>query len=211
MSLLIDGYNLLHVTGIAGRGGGPGGFHQTREALLRFLAASISDDQRVQTTVVFDANDAPPGLPKEVTFQAMTICYARDFPDADAMIEQLIARHHAPRSLLVVSSDHRIQRAARRRKARSIDSDRWYSDLWQRRVEDRHHRQLRVPEKPVGQLSAKEIDYWVEQFSSNEELEEEDKSDQSSQNPASVDDPFPPGYAEDLLDDVQDPDRRDSH
>ena len=40
----------------------------------------------------------------------ITVHFARD-SDADAMIEDLIAAHHTPRTLTVVSSDHRIQRA----------------------------------------------------------------------------------------------------
>ena len=52
MALLIDGYNLLHVTGLVGRAGS--GLQGSREALLRFLAAAIdakeraADDDRVR-------------------------------------------------------------------------------------------------------------------------------------------------------------------
>ncbi len=41
MALLIDGYNLMHVAGIVGRGVGPGGLERSRLALLNFLAESL--------------------------------------------------------------------------------------------------------------------------------------------------------------------------
>ncbi len=203
MSLLIDGYNLLHVTGIFGKGTGPGTFQRSREALLRFLAASLTPDERNQTTVVFDANEAPPGLPRTVDFDQMTVRYATDYPDADTLIEELIQDANSPRSLLVVSSDHRIQRAARKRRARFVDSDVWYSDLWQRRAQSRQSQQKSGPEKPVGDLSTAEIDRWVEEFSSPEEESSTSKPTPRNRDPASSDEQdnntFPPGYVEDLL------------
>jgi predicted RNA-binding protein with PIN domain len=163
MPLIIDGYNLLYVTGIVGDPAGPGGtFQRSREALLNFLAASIPEDERSQTTIVFDATDAPPGLPRTLSHRGMMVRYASDYTNADELIEQLIADHHSPRGLLVVSSDHKIQRAAKRRRAAFIDSDRWYSELWQRRLESQQVAQL---DKPVTQLTTAEIEYWVAKFS----------------------------------------------
>jgi len=193
MPLLIDGYNLLHVTGIVGRGNELTALHRAREALLRFLAASIEPAERAQTTIVFDAAGAPPGLPRTIVHEDMTVHFARDYADADAMLEDLIAAHDTPRSLLVVSSDHRVQRAARRRRAKSIDSDRWYAD----RLAERRRRgappAASAPQKPAGDLSAEEIGYWLAQFT-------EPPQQQRKVAPNDVDNPFPPGYAEDLLD-----------
>lgn len=168
MPLIIDGYNLLHVTGIVGDAKGQGGtFQRSREALLNLLASSIPEPERIQTTIVFDAADAPPGLPRTVTHHGMTIRYASDYSDADALIEQLIREHHAPRSLLIVSSDHRVQRAAQRRRSSFVDSDRWYSALWQKRLEAERAAGHEEPDKPVMQLTAAEIEYWVKKFTSS--------------------------------------------
>jgi predicted RNA-binding protein with PIN domain len=203
MALLIDGYNLLHVTGIFGKGTGPGTFQRSREAFLRFLAASLTPDERNQTTVVFDANEAPPGLPRTVDFDQMTVRFATDYPDADTLIEELIQDANAPRSLLVVSSDHRIQRAARKRRARFVDSDVWYSDLCQRRAQSGQSQQNPGPEKPVGDLSTAEIDRWVKEFSSPEEESSTSNTTPDNRDAASNDEQdnntFPPGYGEDLL------------
>ena len=62
MALLIDGYNLLNVTGIFAQAGPGTELHRTRVALLNFLAASINQRERKATTIVFDAAGAPPGL-----------------------------------------------------------------------------------------------------------------------------------------------------
>ena len=55
MALLIDGYNLLNVTGIFGDAGPGTALHRTRLAFLNFLASSFTKRQRSQTTIVFDA------------------------------------------------------------------------------------------------------------------------------------------------------------
>ena len=201
MFLLIDGYNLLHATDIFGKGTGPGGFQRTREALLSFLSTSLTEKERPQTTIVFDAADAPPGLPDRYVKEEINIRYARNYPDADTLLEELIEAHPSPRGLTVISSDHRVQRAARRRGAKPIDSDRWYAQLWQRRIEQRHTQQKAIPEKPVGQLSAAEIAYWVEQFDDDEspKLTEPTTPDPSGETGTDYDNPFPPGYADDLL------------
>jgi len=202
MSLLIDGYNLLHVTDIFGKGTGPGGFQRSREALLRFLAASIEPTERKQTTIVFDATHAPPGLPDTTIQEEMIVRYARDYPDADTLIEELIEKHDAPRSLLVVSSDHRIQRAARRRRAKFTDSDLWYAKLWQQRVSQRAGQSMRTPEKPIGKLSESEIDYWVQEFGTEapaDQSSEDAPKKPSTSKETRFESPFPPGYGEDLL------------
>lgn len=166
MPLIIDGYNLLYVTGIVGDVSGQGGtFQRSREALLNFLAASLPEAELSHTTIVFDATDAPPGLPRTTTHRGMTVRYASDYSDADALIEQLIRDHHVPKSLLVVSSDHRVQRAARRRRAAFMDSDRWYAELWQQRLATERAAGHEGHDKPVIRLTPAEIEYWVKKFS----------------------------------------------
>lgn len=200
MALLIDGYNLLNATGIVGQGEGLGGFRRSREALIGFLGGAIAESQRPTTTIVFDAAGAPPGLPQTVTHAQMTVRYATDYPDADTLIEELIEEHSAPRSLLVVSSDHRIQRAARRRRAKFVDSDRWYQQLWESRVEARNLQRLAIPEKPVGTLSAAEVEYWIKEFGVDELNDDCLRSESASSGElGTATNPFPPGYADDLL------------
>jgi hypothetical protein len=172
MALLIDGYNLLHVTGIFGPASESSALHESRQALLRFLAASIDRRERSQTTIVFDAAGAPPGLPQTVSHEGMTVHFSRGYPDADAMIEDLLEQHAAPRSLIVVSSDHRVQRAARRCGAKTVDSAPWYAErLAARRAAGSSGG---GSAKPVGQPSPDEVAYWVDEFT--DQPPEEDRS-----------------------------------
>jgi predicted RNA-binding protein with PIN domain len=182
MAILIDGYNLLHVSDIFA-GDGPGTeLHRSRLALLDFLAASIQPRERNQTTIVFDAAGAPPGLPRTMSHQGMTVHFARRHSDADEMIEELLEQYAAPRELIVVSSDHRVQRAARRRGANFVDSQQWLAELRAARKQAES-----VVEKPRADLeeesSADEVAYWVDEFA-------DAPRDEHSGNP------FPPGYAD---------------
>ena len=129
MPLLIDGYNLLNAAGILGRGRGPGSLERARQALLNTLVESLPPDEVPRTTVVFDASDSPWGVAKQSEHRGITVQFAPKDADADTVIEQLIAADSAPKRLTVVSSDHRIQRTAKRRRATAVDSDIWFAQL----------------------------------------------------------------------------------
>jgi hypothetical protein len=62
------------------------------------------------------------------------VIYATKADSADECIQELIKSSSAPKNLTVVSSDHEIQRAARRRKAKSITSDAFCVELTARRA-----------------------------------------------------------------------------
>ena len=182
MSLIIDGYNLLHATGLGGSGGGSGGLERSRLALLNFLAESIDAAQLRGTTVVFDASHAPPGLPRTLAHRGITVRFAASYDSADELIEELIRANTSPRRLTVVSSDHRLHRAARRRRAKAVDSDVWYAEMEKRRAIKREEVQ---PE--ADHPASSELEFWLKQF-----------GDESEPPPAAGDDIFPPGYGEDL-------------
>jgi len=209
MPTIIDGYNLLHATYVSGRGRGRGSLETSRLALLDFLASSLEADELQQTAVVFDASDAPSGLPREEKYRGLTVHYASAYEDADAMIEELIRSHDAPRTLTVVSSDHRVQRAARRRKAVAVDSDVWFNQLGNR------PRDKGTETKPTVSQSDRDVQHWLDEFrdadSIASEIEKqtgpidapEKRSAPSQETEGEVDvwNPFPPGYGEDLLED----------
>lgn len=193
MALIIDGYNLLNAVGIHAPQHGPQNLEGARGALLQFLAATLSTEERQRTAVVFDAGpEAPRGLPRMTVDREMTIHFAAQYDDADTLIEELIRSDSAPRNLTVVSSDHRIQRAARRRKAEAIDSEVWYAQVCQAQIEQINP----ASDKPLGPATPGEVDYWLKKF--QRENTSEMPEDSSNVNPGIG--PFPPGYAEDLLD-----------
>src|SRR4051812_12220179 len=118
MRTLIDGYNLMHARGLMERRFGPGGFHKVRHRFLIELAAALDPTEAHQTTVVFDASRPPRDRPERQTLKGIEVLFSVGDENADARIEALIAAHSAPRSLTVVSSDHRVRQAAARRRAR---------------------------------------------------------------------------------------------
>jgi predicted RNA-binding protein with PIN domain len=218
MNIIIDGYNLLHGAGIVVETGGPYSLEKSRQALLKFLIATLDPHDLARTTVVFDAKGAPPGLPKSYSQAGITVLFADRDQDADTLIARLIGEHSAPKSLLVVSSDHAVQRAARRRKARICDSDRWFASM----VRERHAPPpTATDEKPAAPLDADEVAAWVDKFAAELETPcdapaESPTSQQepppatppasSELDPAKTElerepfNPFPQGYGEDLLD-----------
>lgn len=202
MPLIIDGYNLLNAVGIIGRGIGPGGLERARLALLNFLAESLEPEEIPKTTVVFDSREAPWGLPRTVSHRGISVQFASKypdageretgaepitvgnrkkgggeapvpvFPDADALIEYLILKESSPRKLTVVSSDHRLQRAAKRRRARAIDSDVWYAEMLRARRERQESSKDKKPDRPPVPLLAEEVEYWLDQFGGEATLDE---------------------------------------
>jgi predicted RNA-binding protein with PIN domain len=212
MSILIDGYNLLHVTGLSGpeitrREIAAGALERARNALLNFLAVSLDDDERQGTTVAFDSSNAPPGLPRELQHQGITVKYATGYESADELLEELIREASAPRRLTVVSSDHRVQRAAKRRKARAVDSDVWYAEIRESRRKTKELIATSTP-KPACPLSDDDVAAWLDEFgdvcfedlssSTSSSIENPPPGEQAA--PSRIENPFPPGYGEDLLD-----------
>ncbi len=218
MSLLIDGYNLLNATGIVGSGRARTRLEASRRALLNFLAEHLSAAEVARTTVVFDATHAPPGLPRVADYRGMTVRFAARGSDADSLIEELIEAEPDPRHLTVVSSDHRLHRAARRRRARAVDSDVWYEELTRMPPETPPDPAV---ERPPVPLLAEDVEYWMRQFGEPSTLdawltegtaeEAAEDAEASGDEPAEgadegekpgldelddIGNPFPPGYGE---------------
>lgn len=165
MPHLIDGYNLLHVTGLFGKGAGRTPLARSRNALLDFLVAALDPAEIKSSTIVFDAREAPPRLPRQLTHAGLNVQFAEKHETADELLETLIAAATSPRRLIVVSSDHRVQRAAKRRKATAIDSDRWYIELIRHKRETSQSQsapaEVDTANRPV---SPAEVQAWIRAF-----------------------------------------------
>ena len=159
-TILIDGYNLLYGAGIVGEGIDAGTLQGAREALLGWLLYSLPDNDRKRTIVVFDAHHPPPGQPSQFDHQGMAVHFARDQESADALLEEYIAANDAPRQLTVVSSDHRVQRAASRRRATAIDSDTWYRQINQQARQGADLEALK-PDAPLNEI---QVQQWMKFF-----------------------------------------------
>ena len=157
MTLIIDGYNLLHASGVFGADRGPRGFEQSRAALLDMLV-DLLGEATGDTIVVFDAARAPDGLPARLVHGGIRVWFAREYPDADSLIEELVEGDTAPGHLVVVSSDRRLQAAARRRRARAVGCDEWLAEA----KAARRGRDTK-PEKPAPP-GPEGVDYWKKYF-----------------------------------------------
>lgn len=201
----------MHAVGFAGDLSVAGNLKRARRSMLEKLANYLSEAERKKTLVVFDMGRRSKSKPHQFEFQGIEVVFSTGFDDADSMIEFLIRTHDVPQKLLIVSSDHRIQSAAKRRKARFIDSERWIDRL-------EHPQQ---PNRPAPQNSMKptqieDTEYWLERFrledvdltlnppnnsldqpilEITDEAVDAEKGDEDSFNP------FPDGYGEDLFDD----------
>lgn len=173
MPIIIDGYNLLNHCGFVGSRIGPGTLERARGLFLGFLVQALPAEQVNQTRVVFDSAMRLPELPDYWEQDGLQIHFASGHQDADEMIIEMLQKDSAPRQLLIVSSDHQIQQAARRRKAAFVDSDRWFEELIasanQKPEAQATAHQLKTQltlEKKSGEqaLNQEETQRWLEQF-----------------------------------------------
>ena len=209
MRILIDGYNLLHAIGYHGDLSEPGVLESARVRMLEKLSQYLTEEERKNSLVIFDAGHRSKDLEQQYVRNLIRVEFAMDHLDADSRIQELIRDDNVPKQLLVVSSDHRIQRTARARHASFLDSDQWLV-LLESRLQS-----VSAEADPDATLKPEtENDYWMELFSSvsveelREELrgsdlfadEEVDNDDFQNDKPNLPDDLdiFPPGYGEDL-------------
>lgn len=166
MRYLIDGYNLLHAMGLLCGKVGPHGLEKARLALLGRLCGDHGGDADA-VTVVFDASRAPADALAEEDYNGIHIRYALDC-EADDVIETLILHEPTPRQLTVVSDDHRIQQAGRRRHC----AVRGCLDYLEEMERQRRRRPVppEAPPKPEG-VSPAEVQHWLREFSKRNEPE----------------------------------------
>jgi predicted RNA-binding protein with PIN domain len=174
---LIDGYNLMHANGLMSQSVGltPEQFRKLRVRFLDRLVDGLGMVDAHQCTVVFDATKPPPDRVPRDRHKGLTVIYATSVPSADDAIEDLIDRHPSPRTLTVVSTDHRIRSAAAHRKARALTSDQFLDELDRMRAARRAQAKPRerddAPRPPSREEEARrdgltegESAYWMQVF-----------------------------------------------
>lgn len=149
MLILIDGYNVIAPVAppaaSRGRNRATDWLNAERMRLLGRLADRLDPDLARQTCVVFDSatQGRPGGMPNrdapnrdapnrgraEYRARGIDVRFAVNHDEADDLIEELIAAHSSAKRLTIVSSDHRIQAAARRAGAMAVDSHVWLDAL----------------------------------------------------------------------------------
>lgn len=172
MQLLIDGYNLMFQS-IASKQGmnGANALREARGRLIELIIGLIDVPMRSQTMIVFDAKDAPKGLPDQYQQQGMQIVFARDWDSADELIQTEIRKHPTPKKLTVVSSDHAIHRKAKARGATVLDCEDWIDrqiDAQQAKLRENNaadaHDEAETHDARHRELSDDEKKKWLNEF-----------------------------------------------
>lgn len=169
--LLIDGYNVVAPIAAPARGSQQHWLRRERAALLDRLVRHLDEATRQRTCVVFDAAHPPADRPHTFDHFGIAVRYAVGYPEADDLLEELIAGHSAPKQLMVVSSDQRLKVAASRRGASSFDSQPWLDDL----LDGQPHLAATLAggdqrpdpvstEKPADQIPPADVRDWLEEF-----------------------------------------------
>ncbi len=166
MHYLIDGYNLLHAMGVIRGRPGPTGLEKARLRLLGLLSGTYGPEAE-RVTVVFDGAGAQPGAVEVKEYKGLRVRFAGRRQEADDLIETLINHDSAPKTLHVISDDHRIQQAARRRHCVVVGCADFLDWLGRKRRQNKRV----LPEtgaKPEN-VSEAEAERWLREFGYLEE------------------------------------------
>ena len=182
----------------------PSALRRNREAFLDFLSTRIDFSAHRTVSIVFDAEKKIEKLPDQFHYRGMEIYFAQDHVSADDLIEELIKMDSVPKKLLVVSSDHRLQRAAKRRGAQWRDSDEWFDQLLASRSNSESTSTDEKPpiNKPFDLPDLDSLEKLIADELERESVEDlpRDSKDEMEKDGQSLesDNPFPEGYGDDL-------------
>jgi predicted RNA-binding protein with PIN domain len=201
MKTIVDGYNLIFSFGWHTNSKHSMALERARDRLIQELADRIEMDQRREITIVFDAKTTPISEAQDkLSTNGFQVVFARGHDEADSLIEEMIRSHSAPKSLQVVSDDHRLQNCAKRKKAIPIKCEQWLDQL-EARQDQRVVSDLDSMEQEIDSKNTRELESidWMKEFSMDEESNSESNKDSHPklQQKKSFN-PFPPGYGEDI-------------
>src|SRR5688500_17051671 len=133
MRYLIDGYNLLHA--LLGPPAGPQGLEAARQRLLDRLC-ELPQFEPTAVVVVFDALRGRPGGSGRSVYRCIQLHISQG-ETADDLIAELLRLDTCLQTLTVVSNDHRLQTADRRRPCAALACLDWVEQMKQPRRAER--------------------------------------------------------------------------
>jgi predicted RNA-binding protein with PIN domain len=161
MPVIIDGYNLYHFARSV--------YVEDGIELALSAFVSIIDEwtrrSRQKVTLVFDGSVPPVLRQNSTNFGSVAIEFSGPASDADSVIERHVLVYSAPKLLTIVSSDHRVQKAGRRRHCKVLGSDAFWKTMAKKLTA-----KLPAPEprqKKSG-LFSYEVEYWLKVFGFDE-------------------------------------------
>jgi predicted RNA-binding protein with PIN domain len=160
MPIIIDGYNLLWAITKTGKGSEA----ITDIGLCRVLGAYLKAVKE-KGQIVFDGI-GPPDKSGFDNIRNLEVVFTGRAVDADTVIEDKIRTNTAPKRLTVVSSDQRLRKAGRTRKAVSIKSEMFWAEV--RQQLSRKSKAEEPVEKRMG-LTEGETKQWLDYFGLDEQ------------------------------------------
>ena len=157
MPYFFDGYNLYHALRKVSEE-----FQSLTPHLMCELIAQDMAHLRDKASVVFDGHPLRGQFDEGMTIGAVTIVHSRSESDADTVLENMIQKNTAPRHLTVVSSDHRIKKAARRRRAQSLTSQDYIEEFFKRLAKP--PRQPNEPREKQRGVGPGKLNEWLDLF-----------------------------------------------
>jgi len=155
MPIIIDGYNLLWAITKPGEESEP----ITDVGLCRILGAYLKAVKE-KGRIVFDGV-GPPDKSGFDNIRNLEVVFTGRATDADTVIEGKIRASTAPKRLMIVSSDQRLRKAGRTRKAVLIKSEMFWAEVL------KQLRQKSKTEEPVEKrmgLTEGETKQWLDYF-----------------------------------------------
>jgi len=151
---IIDGNNLLHA------------IHKAEEIssfsdieLCRNLSIFLKTT-RQSGEIVFDGAGPRDKSPYD-NIENLEVSFAGIGNDADTVIEEKIKVNSSPKRLVIVSSDRRLRKAARTRKATSIKSEDFWINVTKQLSKKRP---VKEPREKRSGLSESETEQWLDIF-----------------------------------------------
>jgi predicted RNA-binding protein with PIN domain len=156
MPFIIDGYNLLHSIHKTSEDWDAVGDISLCNIISRFF--KLIDEKGV---IVFDGK-GPPEKSRFEDIERLEVLFTGLKTDADTVIENKIQSNSAPKALTIISSDRRIRKAARIRKAIALKSDEFWKMVC-KRLSKRRKKSVEPSAKRKG-LTESETKQWLKFF-----------------------------------------------
>ena len=153
--IIIDGYNLLHSIQKTSED-----FSSTSDVQLCCILGRYLKLVGENGEIIFDGI-GPPDKSRFDNISNLEVLFTGRSCDADTVIENKIRASSAPKRLTIISSDHRLQDAARARKATSVKSEVFWNTL--RKQMSRKS----APKEPLAKrlgLNEGETEQWLKFF-----------------------------------------------
>ena len=153
--IIIDGHNLLHAIHKVDEG-----YESISDVQLCWIVSRYLKLTGERGEIIFDGT-GPRDKSGFDNISNLEVFFAGLHSDTDTVIEDKIKASTAPKRLTIVSSDRRLRKAARARKAISIKSDVFWNNV------QKQLSRKRPPREPAAKrrgLSESETKQWLEFF-----------------------------------------------